>query len=187
MAASFESFSLYWKPDVMTTRLLCTLLRSVLIWTLLAIGNAGDRLVDVGGTIAFASVGRPYYAFDVFAVSLPQSWSSSDSLPLSPNLLKETRLTDGVSINYNGHFVEGSERRALEDFLSPQARHDEDSNKGGVKNFVLVSIYVISYLCGCTDLYILIVITLKRKVPSIYSSRILRSWNVDGRFETFFF
>ncbi|BBN12350.1 hypothetical protein MPTK1_5g19370 [Marchantia polymorpha subsp. ruderalis] len=131
MAASFESFSLYWKPDVMTTRLLCTLLRSVLIWTLLAIGNAGDRLVDVGGTIAFASVGRPYYAFDVFAVSLPQSWSSSDSLPLSPNLLKETRLTDGVSINYNGHFVEGSERRALEDFLSPQARHDEDSNKDG--------------------------------------------------------
>ncbi|KAG6555747.1 hypothetical protein Mapa_002987 [Marchantia paleacea] len=115
----------------MTTRLLCTLLWWVLISTLLAAGDARDKLVDVGGTIAFASVGRPHYAFDVFAVSLPQSWSSADSLPLSPKLCKETRLTDGVSINYNGYFVEGSQRRALEDFLSPHGRHYEDSNKDG--------------------------------------------------------
>ncbi|KAG8389614.1 hypothetical protein BUALT_Bualt02G0247400 [Buddleja alternifolia] len=44
------------------------------------------------GTIVFTSVGRPYYGFDIFCVSL------ADSV--------EHRLTDGVSINFNGQFVD---------------------------------------------------------------------------------
>ncbi|XP_057790405.1 uncharacterized protein LOC131007270 [Salvia miltiorrhiza] len=51
------------------------------------------------GTILFNTVGRAFYCFDIFAVELPrqldedQTWS-------------EHRLTDGVSINFNGQFVD---------------------------------------------------------------------------------
>ncbi|XP_073125498.1 uncharacterized protein [Henckelia pumila] len=43
------------------------------------------------GTIVFTSVDRPYYGFDIFSVHLPS--------------LTEDRLTDGVSINFNGQFA----------------------------------------------------------------------------------
>ncbi|XP_073029326.1 uncharacterized protein [Primulina eburnea] len=50
------------------------------------------------GTIVFTSVGRPYYGFDIFSVNLP---STIDN----PSSLTENRLTDGLSINFNGQFV----------------------------------------------------------------------------------
>ncbi|CAA0824944.1 tolB protein-related [Striga hermonthica] len=49
------------------------------------------------GTIIFTSVGRPYYGFDVFSVTLPSNFD--DPFP-------ERRLTDGRSVNFNGQFVD---------------------------------------------------------------------------------
>ncbi|RVW41669.1 Protein TolB [Vitis vinifera] len=49
------------------------------------------------GTIVITTVGRPHYGFDLF------------SLNLDPNLINHTserRLTDGTSINFNGHFLD---------------------------------------------------------------------------------
>ncbi|KAM7274419.1 hypothetical protein ACFE04_016285 [Oxalis oulophora] len=48
------------------------------------------------GTIAFSTVGRVQYGFDVFSVSLQKQ-----NIPAT-----ETRLTDGVSINFNAQFVD---------------------------------------------------------------------------------
>lgn len=55
------------------------------------------------GTIAFSTVGRPNYGFDIFSVNLPS--------PLGNHLteLTERRLTDGTSINFNGQFVDEDE------------------------------------------------------------------------------
>ncbi|KAL5561080.1 hypothetical protein UlMin_030827 [Ulmus minor] len=50
------------------------------------------------GTILFSTVGRPYYGFDLFSVPLHQS-----------SLRPERRLTDGISINFNGQFVDDSD------------------------------------------------------------------------------
>ncbi|KAK4418005.1 hypothetical protein Salat_2213200 [Sesamum alatum] len=55
------------------------------------------------GTIVFTSVGRPYYGFDIFSVHLPDS---SFSLPDFSSTHSEHRLTDGISINFNGQFVD---------------------------------------------------------------------------------
>ncbi|XP_021769969.1 uncharacterized protein LOC110734220 [Chenopodium quinoa] len=48
-----------------------------------------------GGTIIFSTVGRTDYGFDIF--SLPLHHISLDT---------EHRLTDGTSVNFNGHFVD---------------------------------------------------------------------------------
>ncbi|CAN6297115.1 unnamed protein product [Urochloa humidicola] len=53
------------------------------------------------GTIVFATMGRSRYAFDVFALPLTPLSSSSPAA--------EVRLTDGTSINYNGHFAPSSD------------------------------------------------------------------------------
>ncbi|KAH6787566.1 tolB protein-like protein [Perilla frutescens var. hirtella] len=53
------------------------------------------------GTILFNSVGRAFYCFDIFSVELPRQ--------LDGRTLSEHRLTDGVSINFNGQFVDEHE------------------------------------------------------------------------------
>ncbi|KAL5700688.1 hypothetical protein ACHQM5_026105 [Ranunculus cassubicifolius] len=55
------------------------------------------------GTIAFATIGRSNYGFDIFSVKLPNILS--DSL----TELTERRLTDGTSLNHNGQFVDEDE------------------------------------------------------------------------------
>ncbi|XP_010522850.1 PREDICTED: uncharacterized protein LOC104801322 [Tarenaya hassleriana] len=45
------------------------------------------------GTIIFTTVGRTYYGFDLFSFHIPSA--------------TERRLTDGVSVNFNGHFSDG--------------------------------------------------------------------------------
>lgn len=50
------------------------------------------------GTILFNSVGRAFYCFDIFSVDLPPQ--------LHAHSLSEHRLTDGVSVNFNGQFVD---------------------------------------------------------------------------------
>ncbi|KAL5999317.1 hypothetical protein ACLOJK_040768 [Asimina triloba] len=54
------------------------------------------------GTIVFTTVGRLHYGFDVFAVNLPSKLDGPTS-KLTP---QERRLTDGVSVNYNGQFLD---------------------------------------------------------------------------------
>ncbi|KAG9151635.1 hypothetical protein Leryth_001944 [Lithospermum erythrorhizon] len=46
--------------------------------------------MEPNGTIVFTTVGRPYYGFDIFSINL------------SPTPTDERRLTDGVSVNFNG-------------------------------------------------------------------------------------
>lgn len=50
------------------------------------------------GTVVFTTVGRPDYGFDIFSVKLPSS-------PTSRLALLQHRLTDGLSVNYNGNFA----------------------------------------------------------------------------------
>ncbi|KAH6768924.1 tolB protein-like protein [Perilla frutescens var. frutescens] len=52
------------------------------------------------GTIVFSTVGRPNYGFDIFSVHLPPDDSLADGS------FSEHRLTDGISINFNGQFVD---------------------------------------------------------------------------------
>ncbi|KAI3449346.1 hypothetical protein Pfo_006011 [Paulownia fortunei] len=54
------------------------------------------------GTIVFSSVGRPYYGFDIFSVQLPSNLDES----LADWDSTEHRLTDGISVNFDGQFVD---------------------------------------------------------------------------------
>lgn len=70
------------------------------------------------GTIAFSTVGRAHFGFDLFGVQLPEfllQRNSSDVLELED--VDKIRLTDGVSINYNGQLVEGEGRLAALDYF----------------------------------------------------------------------
>ncbi|VFQ73839.1 unnamed protein product [Cuscuta campestris] len=53
--------------------------------------------MDPRGTVVFATVGRPQYGFDIFSVQ-PDSARPT-----------ERRLTDGVSVNFNGQFLDEGE------------------------------------------------------------------------------
>lgn len=55
------------------------------------------------GTIVFTTVGRPEYGFDIFSLALPSILPSSPTSHLDHIL--EHRLTDGISVNYNGSFA----------------------------------------------------------------------------------
>lgn len=59
------------------------------------------RSMDPRGTVLFNTVGRPSYGFDVVSLDLHSILSSSS--------LKEHLLTDGVSINFNGQYVDDDE------------------------------------------------------------------------------
>ncbi|KAL6893737.1 hypothetical protein ACP4OV_007835 [Aristida adscensionis] len=67
---------------------------------------AAPALSTTTGTIVFSTIDRSRYAFDIFALPLA---------PLSPaanaavNPSAELRLTDGASVNYNGHFAPSSD------------------------------------------------------------------------------
>ncbi|KAG9452220.1 hypothetical protein H6P81_005124 [Aristolochia fimbriata] len=50
------------------------------------------------GTILFSVVGRIYYGFDIFSVKIPPLFPDGD--------LTERRLTDGISVNFNGSFID---------------------------------------------------------------------------------
>eukprot|EP01018_Ginkgo_biloba_P016626 Gb_31671 [translate_table: standard] len=75
-------------------------------------GIADER--NLHGTVAFATVGRAHYAFDIYSVSLHPLMQFSGNSELKFENLHEVVGTDGESVNYNGHFLEGS---ALEIFL----------------------------------------------------------------------
>lgn len=71
-----------------------------LLLLLLSIATVSDCAGP--GTIAFNSVGRSRYGFDIFTTPIAS--------PASPSLTSvdhanELQLTDGVSVNYNGFFV----------------------------------------------------------------------------------
>ncbi|KAF9592185.1 hypothetical protein IFM89_012679 [Coptis chinensis] len=59
---------------------------------------------EAKGSIAFTTVGRPHYGFDIFSVILP----SNQNRNLTDELT-ERRLTDGTSVNFNGQFVDEDE------------------------------------------------------------------------------
>ncbi|CAM6103739.1 unnamed protein product [Calypogeia fissa] len=84
--------------------------------------NSNGRDVNDGadhgtkrGTIAFATVGRAQFAFDLFAVKLPDLDVNENTIGAvsADGVLDEIRLTDGVSINFNGQLVEGEARSAV--------------------------------------------------------------------------
>ncbi|KAL4203050.1 hypothetical protein AMTRI_Chr02g266620 [Amborella trichopoda] len=53
----------------------------------------------IKSTIVFSTVGRPSYGFDIFSVTVPKNLDDMRDWT-------ERRLTDGKSVNYNGHFTE---------------------------------------------------------------------------------
>uniref|UniRef100_A0A0E0KLD0 Dipeptidylpeptidase IV N-terminal domain-containing protein n=1 Tax=Oryza punctata TaxID=4537 RepID=A0A0E0KLD0_ORYPU len=78
----------------MATPLLAALLAAALL------ASPAPAVSASGGTIVFTTLGRSRYEFDIF------------SLPLAPsptNPAAELRLTDGVSVNYNGNFAPASD------------------------------------------------------------------------------
>ncbi|CAI9109466.1 OLC1v1009288C1 [Oldenlandia corymbosa var. corymbosa] len=58
------------------------------------------------GTIVFSTVGRCNYGFDIFSVKLPPTFFDDDD---DDSCINERCLTDGVSVNYNGQFVDDEE------------------------------------------------------------------------------
>ncbi|CAM6119012.1 unnamed protein product [Calypogeia fissa] len=84
--------------------------------------NSNGRDVNDGaehgakrGTIAFSTLGRAHFAFDLFAVKLPDVDVNENTIGAvsGDGVLDEIRLTDGFSINYNGQLVEGEARSAV--------------------------------------------------------------------------
>ncbi|KAL6638520.1 hypothetical protein ACP70R_023631 [Stipagrostis hirtigluma subsp. patula] len=61
-------------------------------------------VLSTSGTIVFTTLGRSRYAFDIFALPLAPLSLATASSPSA-----ELRLTDGVSVNYNGHFAPSSD------------------------------------------------------------------------------
>jgi Tol biopolymer transport system component len=55
--------------------------------------------MDPSGTVVFTTVGRPHYAFDLFSLKLQPT---TTTVTLGP----EHRLTDGISVNLNAHFLD---------------------------------------------------------------------------------
>ncbi|KAF6156529.1 hypothetical protein GIB67_011330 [Kingdonia uniflora] len=53
------------------------------------------------GTIVFTTIGRPYYGFDIFSISLPSTLNDSTFQTLT-----ERCLTDGISVNFNAQFLD---------------------------------------------------------------------------------
>ncbi|CAJ1974263.1 unnamed protein product [Sphenostylis stenocarpa] len=51
---------------------------------------------DGSTSIIFTTLGRAFYAFDIYSLPIHQQ-------PLAPN--QELQLTDGHSVNFNGHFI----------------------------------------------------------------------------------
>ncbi len=74
-----------------------------------ASSSSSSSSPSIHGTIAFATVGRVKYAFDIYTVPVPSnllSISLSRDVPaVAEELLQETLLTDGVSVNSNGHLI----------------------------------------------------------------------------------
>ncbi|KAL3675664.1 hypothetical protein R1sor_025612 [Riccia sorocarpa] len=73
---------------------------------------------NVQGTIVFATVGRAHFGFDVFALTLPEEVHGGKPDSIGVEGLKESRLTDGVSVNYNGQLVEGEGKAHLLQWLT---------------------------------------------------------------------
>jgi len=94
---------------------------------------------SIHGTIAFATVGRVKYAFDIYTVQVPSnlhSISLSRDVPaVADELLQETLLTDGVSVNSNGHLITPTSSSSSSSF-APLLKHlnicsddeEEDNN-----------------------------------------------------------
>lgn len=59
---------------------------------------------ELRGAIAFGTVGRVNYGFDVYAVALPPCLDNAKDVE-NRHLFEERRLTDGESVNHNGYFA----------------------------------------------------------------------------------
>ncbi|EAZ29242.1 hypothetical protein OsJ_13305 [Oryza sativa Japonica Group] len=81
----------------MATPLLAGLLAAALLAS-----PAAPAASASGGTIVFTTLGRSRYEFDIFSLPLAPS-------PHNPAAAAELRLTDGVSVNYNGNFAPASD------------------------------------------------------------------------------
>lgn len=80
--------------------------RAALLLLLLLAATPALSAAAGAGTIVFTTLGRSRYAFDIFALPLGQLAPSP--FPPSAASAAEVRLTDGVSVNYNGNFAASS-------------------------------------------------------------------------------
>lgn len=70
----------------------------------------------IEGTIIYSVVGRTHYGFDIYSVPV-LSAAVSPGRVLDSHHLIETKLTDGVSVNFNGCFALDSVEKPAEDSL----------------------------------------------------------------------
>lgn len=75
-----------------------------LVVLVLALGCAAEEDSTSTASIIFTTLGRASYAFDIY--SLPVPVQQQQQQPLSPS--QELLLTDGHSVNFNGHFLSNS-------------------------------------------------------------------------------
>lgn len=64
-------------------------------------------IMNPTGTVVFSTVGRSQYGFDIFSVKVPLILDDDSDNSFRNATAK--RLTDGVSINFNGQFVDEEE------------------------------------------------------------------------------
>ncbi|RDX82115.1 tolB, partial [Mucuna pruriens] len=84
----------------------------VVIELLLGLGCAVQEVeASTSSSIIFNTVGRAHYAFDIYSLPIQQQQ------PLTPN--QELRLTDGHSVNFNGHFLSNSSALQLPKHTPP--------------------------------------------------------------------
>lgn len=82
--------------------------------------NDHDRDTDQSHTtILFGTIGRSSYAFDIYTIPIESRFQGSKS--------RELRITDGVSINYNGYFPTLSESSSSLDLIYVSERHGSAS------------------------------------------------------------
>ncbi|XP_059625518.1 uncharacterized protein LOC132268732 [Cornus florida] len=65
--------------------------------------QSSSAMEEPKGTIVFTTLGIQHYGFDIFSIKL---LSTSNDLHTHIQLGSEHRLTDGVSLNFNGQFVD---------------------------------------------------------------------------------
>ncbi len=112
-----------------------------------ASSSSSSSSPSIHGTIAFATVGRVKYAFDIYTVQVPSnlhSISLSRDVPaVAEELLQETLLTDGVSVNSNGHLITPtSSSSSSSSSFAPLLKHleicsddeDDDDNNNNSSN-----------------------------------------------------
>ncbi|KAL9240722.1 hypothetical protein vseg_014908 [Gypsophila vaccaria] len=79
---------------------------SILIATIINLNSVSSSSSSTKTSIVFATLGRLSYNFDIYTIPISIHLNKPTPFVATPDDLKDTevKLTDGVSVNFNGHF-----------------------------------------------------------------------------------